>query len=356
MSDQVIKAIDARLNGIGREILEESERAGLDPALSCAVIQQESNGRNVFGHDFGESLPDAPPYSGHPVTKERIQKLINQPGYKSGKAKMNGVGPAQLTWYEFVLQAERLGGAHIPRNNCRVAFDLLANYIINNEYMWALELYNGDDGKPGSPYANSVAQLHHAWKGILAEARKGTGYPTVWAKPDAKRWLRTAKGEYIRLSDLPDATMKSDKDGWVYLSKAAPPAKGGLRHPGSGPYVERHPTHFNWRADLRELVDEVEAEYYGQIYICTYRDHPPGWGLDAVSLDVWDAAGRGAPLDPAIWQEVFDRFFHAKTGPYIRWTISSGEIWTPSQGWQPWPDTDPASDAAHRKHFHITYF
>lgn len=83
-----VEEIDARLNGQGRVILEEAKNAELELALACALVEQESNGRNIFGCDH-ENVGDAPPYCHQPVTRERVQALRDGGNYSHG---MNGVG------------------------------------------------------------------------------------------------------------------------------------------------------------------------------------------------------------------------------------------------------------------------
>lgn len=94
-------------------------------------------------------------------------------------------------------------------------------------------------------------------------------------------------------------------------------------------YVEQHPTHFDWRDDVKALVDKAESEF-DDIYINTYYDHPPGWGLDAVSIDVWDSDGRGCALDWDLHDVVFARLFNDPDPPNFRWTLTKGSIWTPA--------------------------
>ena len=49
-----IALIDLELNGYGEVIFREAQRAGLDLDLACALVEQESGGRNIFGCDFGD--------------------------------------------------------------------------------------------------------------------------------------------------------------------------------------------------------------------------------------------------------------------------------------------------------------
>lgn len=133
------------------------------------------------------------------------------------------------------------------------------------------------------------------------------------------------------------------------------PAKGGKRHPGSGSYVQKHPTHFNWDNDVKRLVDRYEEEYYGKIYINTYKDHPPGHWWDSRSLDVWHSDGRGYALPKHLGDQVLERIFNDPDPPYIRYCIWQGYIWERGKGWIKYWDDNPSSDGGHYKHIHVTY-
>jgi hypothetical protein len=162
---QIIAKIDDRLNGHGQVIVEEAERAGLDLALACALVEQESDGRNIFGCDHPGPVRDRPPYCNHEVTKERVKKLI-------ASQFMNGVGLTQLTWFTFVDDAEDLGGVHIPRNQCRVGFQLLKVLVGKYPYLEALGAYNGGergrDSGVAREYAADLAKRHSSWETLLS--------------------------------------------------------------------------------------------------------------------------------------------------------------------------------------------
>lgn len=91
--------IDERRLGIARDfglqnvaaIANASEQANVPFAVACALIEKESGGRNVYGHDEGGAL------AGFPGTcnednYEVFWWMVFQKGMKS-----NGVGPAQIT-------------------------------------------------------------------------------------------------------------------------------------------------------------------------------------------------------------------------------------------------------------------
>ncbi len=163
--EQVLATINERLNGHGQVIVEEAEREGLNLDLACAMVEQESDGRNIFGCDLGP-IDDRPPYCHHPVTPDRVRALIDSPF-------MNGVGLTQLTWFTFVEDAEAEGGAHEPRFQCRVGFRLLAGYLHKYPYLEALGAYNAGEADRRSvldTYAAQLAERHRKWKALVGSS------------------------------------------------------------------------------------------------------------------------------------------------------------------------------------------
>jgi hypothetical protein len=218
-NEQIIATINNRLNGHGQVIVEEAEEADLDLALACALVDQESDGRNIFGCDLGP-VGDRPPYCHHEVTQERTKKLMDS-------SFMNGVGLTQLTWFTFVEDAEELGGAHLPRNQCRVGFRLLKEYRKKYPYLEALGAYNAGEAKRRSAdalaYAEQLSEVHNKWKALVgstdgAEPRppgqtnfdKGIEYllPAVgkaryWFWPPKLDIVPSGPGAYARNEEAP---------------------------------------------------------------------------------------------------------------------------------------------------------
>lgn len=151
-----IKVIDEH-GAHGWAIREANERSGLkDLPLACALVEQESGFRNIFGCDYG-------PQSGHPpfcedkVTKARVQALLKQ-------SKNNGVGLTQLTSRDLVLKAEQKGGAHLPLNQCLVGFAYLHSLIQQLGKHRGIGAYNGGPGNPIDSYADSVEAKEKVWR------------------------------------------------------------------------------------------------------------------------------------------------------------------------------------------------
>lgn len=157
---QRLRRIYRILGAHGKLIYEEAKRAGLELALARALVEQESGNRNIFGCDWGPQ-GDRPPYCHQAVTRARVQALL-----RAGKA--NGVGLTQLTSFGYVQAAERLGGAHLPRNQLRVGFQVLAGFIRRHGLRTGIGAYNGGEGNPQFGYADEVLAKRAVWKQRLS--------------------------------------------------------------------------------------------------------------------------------------------------------------------------------------------
>lgn len=135
-------------------VIDEAKKADIRVATALALLENETGipQRNVFGCDHGEGRA----FCHEHVTKERVQKLL-----ASGLA--NGIGWPQLTYRPYVLEAEKLGGAHKPRFQMRVAFRVLrGNYDRTNSLREMYRLYNGS-GPAAEAYALLALQRREKW-------------------------------------------------------------------------------------------------------------------------------------------------------------------------------------------------
>ena len=138
-------------------IVLEARRADIPISLGFALIEQESGFRNVFGHD--NSI-----FKGAgKVTKAKYLDYKAARG-TPGK-RMQGVGPAQLTWWTFQDRADRLGGAWIAKNNIRVAFEHLGDLLKQHSARDALAIYNAGNARSrqGQDYATAVLRRRDRW-------------------------------------------------------------------------------------------------------------------------------------------------------------------------------------------------
>lgn len=136
-------------------IVIEAKRAGLPASLGFALIEQESNFRNVFGHD-----PTI--FAGAGTVTAAKYRAYKQRRGPTGRGGMQGVGPAQLTWWEFQDAADRLGGCHIARFNIQCAFAHLAALIKQHGRTEGIRRYNGS-GPAAVAYEESVSRKAKAW-------------------------------------------------------------------------------------------------------------------------------------------------------------------------------------------------
>ena len=96
--------------------IAEARRAGLPLSYALAFLEKESTGTdadgttrfglNLFGHDAVRN-----PVKGGFVTQARYSQYRTN---RQAGLGMQGVGPCQLTWYEFQDRADSLGGCWMP--------------------------------------------------------------------------------------------------------------------------------------------------------------------------------------------------------------------------------------------------
>lgn len=140
------------------QAMRAADEAGIPFAVMCAFLEQESyGGANVFGHDGGD---DGWASGWGKVTKRKY--LRYKEGRKAGKG-MQGVGPMQLTWWEFQDRADAAGGCWKPYVNCLVGARILKSYW-DSEKDWVQvgRRYNG-----ALSYGYEVKAKITKWQGLL---------------------------------------------------------------------------------------------------------------------------------------------------------------------------------------------
>jgi hypothetical protein len=144
-------------DSIATNLVMAARHAGLKLSLACGLIEQESEFRNVFGHD-----PTIFVGAGK-VTRTKYL------AYKArrGHTRMQGVGPAQLTYWSYQDEADKLGGCWKPYCNLLVGFRALAANIQAHGTRTGLAVYNGGEGNPQFGYADHVLSLTSGWHSRL---------------------------------------------------------------------------------------------------------------------------------------------------------------------------------------------
>jgi hypothetical protein len=142
--------------GTATHLLEACKATGLAISDALALIEKESGGQNVFGHDGTSSIPER--WKGSRVTwaKYRYYKLRR----KSRGAQ--GVGPCQLTWPGYQDQADAAGGCHKPGPNMLVGFKALHALIATHGRFAGAAAYNGT-GPLAQTYGRDFVKRQRAW-------------------------------------------------------------------------------------------------------------------------------------------------------------------------------------------------
>jgi hypothetical protein len=143
-------------DGTATHLLETCHATGLAISDALALIEGESRGQNVFGHDDTASIPES--WKGSRVTwaKYRYYKLRR----KSKGAQ--GVGPCQLTWPGYQDQADAAGGCHKPGPNMLIGFRILHTNIAAHGREHGAAAYNGT-GPAASTYGRLFVDRQRAW-------------------------------------------------------------------------------------------------------------------------------------------------------------------------------------------------
>lgn len=157
-----IKLVNEHLGPHGEAIVSEAHAADLSLSLACALVEQESLGKNIFGCDLGAR--DSVPYCHQGVTRARIVALLH---HLHAGGTGNGVGLTQLTSSGFVFDAEESGGAEKPETQCEVGFDLLVGLMEQLGEFKGVGAYNGGPGNPIDSYAREVLDRRDTWRDRL---------------------------------------------------------------------------------------------------------------------------------------------------------------------------------------------
>jgi hypothetical protein len=127
-----------------------------------ALIEQESEFRNIFGGDHGRTPGNraVPPYYHHVVTAARVTALLNSQW-------ANGVGPTQLTDKSFVREANRDGGAHKTSVSIATGIAILGRLQKKHGRLVGFGAYNGGERNPNMAYARQCDARAKRWHNIL---------------------------------------------------------------------------------------------------------------------------------------------------------------------------------------------
>ncbi len=147
-------------NGIATHLLAAQKETGLPLSDCLALIEQESGFRNVFGHDNVRN-----PIKGGKVSLWRYKAYK---AYRKRGWGCQGVGPAQLTWYEYQDEADELGGCHKPFPNMVVGFRLMKAIQKTYGREKGAAVYNGGAANPNATYGREYLAKQTKWHKLVA--------------------------------------------------------------------------------------------------------------------------------------------------------------------------------------------
>ncbi len=153
--------------------VEAAHNAGLELAIACAFLEQESGGgHNVFGHDRdGHGHYIFPAKDGPVAVTEQVYKEYKRRRGPAGKGGMQGVGPMQLTWFSIQDDADKLGGCWDPRCTMETGFKRAADLIRRNGMNLGIKAYNGT-GPQADRYLEQMLPRIEKWRTQLKIAPK----------------------------------------------------------------------------------------------------------------------------------------------------------------------------------------
>jgi hypothetical protein len=153
-----------------------ARQVGIPLSYALAFLEKESSGRdtdgslkiglNLFGSD-----PVHNPVKGGFVTQKRYRTYVAN--RKRGLG-MQGVGPLQLTWWEFQDMADKEGGCWHPQHNMRVGFAIAKRLIKDHGKGDGVRRWNGE-GPAAEHYSEDWASRQRKWRRILADVEAKHG-------------------------------------------------------------------------------------------------------------------------------------------------------------------------------------
>lgn len=164
----VLEVMDQKGLANVRPIYDAALASDLGLAPACALMEKESGGRNVYGHDPGGAL------SGFPGEVNGSNWEVFWWLVHDQQQPSNGVGPAQLTYSGFFRDMLAAGLAPWRvYDNARYGFNLLAGYHATavkggSDHPWVVagQRYNG-----ALAYGEDLSLKILQWREALAPAR-----------------------------------------------------------------------------------------------------------------------------------------------------------------------------------------
>lgn len=146
--------------------LGAAPHVGFTLAACCSMLVLETAGQNFWGHDPGGTAH--PPDAGNVVvTEDAYLEYVRRVNEGFG---WQGVGPCQLTWRSYQVEADRLGGCWKPYYNMLVGFQILRSDMLAGgsafEGFWS---WNGRTDA-GRNYAENAVQIMDRFQSLFNAA------------------------------------------------------------------------------------------------------------------------------------------------------------------------------------------
>jgi hypothetical protein len=124
---------------------------------------------------------------------------------------MQGVGPVQLTWWEFQDEADRRGGCWKPAINMEVGFERLAALVRRNGLRDGIRAYNGS-GPAAERYADKVLERLRHFETALKKPLNEAAVPKTRVLIPRNWWKKFVTGDTDCNRDLLCALANVAKD------------------------------------------------------------------------------------------------------------------------------------------------
>jgi hypothetical protein len=167
-AEQLGALINRHGGNYGLRLAMEAEAQNVPISVVCAVCEQETGFRNLFGHDRNKkgNISGIPAkWAGTVVTRAKYWSYK----FLRGTRGQQGVGPFQLTFKGFQDEADKDGGAWNPDVNIATGVRILATMFKNlHEWEIVYAVWNaGSQTAAGRAYAESVKKKQTKWHVIL---------------------------------------------------------------------------------------------------------------------------------------------------------------------------------------------
>lgn len=216
------------------------EREGFPFYLGCTILQKETGGKNIFGHDHGGAFSERG--VNIEVTEERYRKFRELIKHQTS----NGVGPMQITFKGFFDQMEQQGlKPWEPADNIAFGISVLhRTWRSTGSFYRAAKAYNGNDS-----YAEDAVERAKTWK-----QRVGTDDVQRTATTDLSR------GD-VYVAKLCYGTTASDS---VRRLQHVLNQHAGAQLPTTGNYLDRTDAAVRrWQASIDDPVDDEHESSVG---------------------------------------------------------------------------------------------